>query len=114
MRVGSPAFGETVTIVRVSEGTVDEWGDPVGGVEERFVVPGCAVAPLKQGENATADGAVLLDGFTVYMPVGTDVLASDLVEVRGGTYHVDGVPGVWVNPYSSGYPGGVEVVVRGS
>lgn len=114
MRLGDPSFGETVTIVRVSGGGEDEWGDPISGVEERTPVPGCAVAPLKQGENATTDGAVLLDGFTVYLPLGVDVQATDLLEIRGLGFHVDGVPGVWVNPYSTAYPRGVEVVVRRS
>lgn len=114
MSLGTPAFGEPVTVVRVTSGEPDEWGDATDPVEERTVVEGCAVAPLKQGENATTDGAVLLDGFTVYMPYGTDVAASDLLEIRGLVFSVDGVPGVWVNPYSAAYPRGVEVVVRRS
>lgn len=114
MRVGSPGFGETVTIVRVSGGGQDDWGDPIEATESRSDVEGCAVAPLKQGEDASPDGAVVLDGFTVYMPFGTDVRASDTVVVRGLEYHVDGVPGVWSSPYSVGYPRGVEVVVRRS
>lgn len=114
MRVGSPGFGESVTVIRTTDGVADEWGDVSGGEVVRTEIPGCAVAPLKQGEDATADGAVLLDGWTVYLPAGADVTATDLLEVRGLEYHVDGVPGVWVNPYSSGYPGGVEVVVRRS
>lgn len=114
MRVGSPAFGEPVVVVRVTSGEPDEWGDVADPVESRTTVGGCAVAPLKQGENATTDGAVLLDGFTVYMPYGTDVTASDLLEIRGLLFSVDGVPGVWVNPYSVSYPRGVEVVVRRS
>jgi hypothetical protein len=114
VRLGGPGFGETVVVVRMGGATVDEWGDTVGGVEERFPIVGCAFAPLKQGENASPDGAALLDGFTVYMPYGADVTANDLLEIRGRLFHVDGVPGVWVNPYSVAYPRGVEVVVRGS
>lgn len=114
MRVGSPGFGEPVVVVRTTGGGEDDWGDPTPGVATRTTVHGCAVAPLKQGEDASPDGAELLDGWTVYLPFGADVRASDLLEVRGREYHVDGVPGVWVNPYSSAYPRGVEVVVRGS
>jgi len=112
VRVGSPGFGEPVVVIRMVGGGEDDYGDPLPSEESRTTVEHCAVAPLKLDEDRDTDGARVLDGFTVYLPHGTDVLASDLLEVRGGVYHVDGVPGVWVNPYSVSHPRGVEVVLR--
>lgn len=114
MRVGSPGFGEPVVVIRAVGGGEDDYGDPLPSEESRTTVDNCAVAPLKLDEDSDTDGTRLLDGFTVYLPHGTDVLASDLLEVRGRVCHVDGVPGVWVSPYSASHPRGVEVVVRRS
>lgn len=114
VRVGSPGFGEPVVVIRSVGGGEDDYGDPLPDEESRTTIDHCAVAPLKSDEDSDTDGSRVLDGFTVFLPHGVDVLASDLLEVRGGVYHVDGVPGVWVNPYSSAHPRGVEVVVRRS
>lgn len=116
MRAGSPGFGETVTVLHMVDPEHDAWGDlkPGTGIVVEIEVPGCAVAPLKQGEDASPDGAVVLDGWTLYMPFGSAIGADDSVIVRDLEYHVDGVPGVWSNPYNLGYPRGVEVVVRRS
>lgn len=114
VRVGDAGFGEPVVVVRVVGGGADDYGDPLPATEQRTTVDGCAVAPLKVAEDVDTDGARLLDGWTVYMPHGTDVVASDSLEVRGVDYPVDGVPGVWVNPYSAAHPRGVEVIVRRS
>jgi hypothetical protein len=114
--LGDPSFGETLRVVRTTTAEYDDYGDliPGTGVETRTPVEGCAVAPLKDGEDQDVDGVRIVDGWSVYLPFGTDLVASDLVEVRGVDYHVDGVPGVWVNPYSPAHPRGVEVVVRRS
>lgn len=113
MRVGDPGFGEMVEIIRTTTGVGDD-GYPVEGSEKTWTVSGCAVAPLKIGEDASPDGNAILDGFTVYMPLGTDITGEDSMRVRGGLYRVDGEPGAWVNPYSPSNPCGIEVVVRGA
>lgn len=112
VRVGSPGFGESVVVVRVAGGGDDDWGDPLPGVEMRTSIDGCAVAPLKSDESASIEGPRLIDGFTVYAPLGADIASGDVLEVRGGLYHVDGAPGVWMNPYSAAYPSGVEAICR--
>lgn len=112
VRVGSPGFGESVVVVRVVEASQDDWGDVSTGVELRTTVAGCAVAPLKSDESSSTDGSRLVDGWTVYAPLGSDILAGDVLEVRGESYPVDGTPGAWLNPYSPSYPSGVEVICR--
>lgn len=113
-RVGWPGFGESVFVVRVTGGGTDDWGDPVPGTESRTEIPNCAVAPLKSDESSTTDGPRLIDGWTVFAPLGSDILAGDSLEVRGVVYPVDGSPGVWSNPYNPQHPSGVEVIVRRS
>lgn len=112
VRVGSPGFGESVVVVRTSGGEPDDWGDPTEAVETRETINGCAVAPLKSDESSSADGPRLIDGWTVYAPLGSDIAAGDVLEVRGELYPVDGSPGAWLNPYSPAYPSGVEVICR--
>lgn len=112
VRVGSPGFGESVVVVRSTGGAVDDWGDVTPGVESRTTINGCAVAPLKSDESSSADGPRLIDGWTVYAPLGSDITAGDVLEVRGEAYPVDGTPGSWINPYSPSYPSGVEVICR--
>ena len=84
--------GETVTIVRPA-GT-DDWGDPIPGSGAETDVAGCMVQPRTSTElNDSRDTVVI--GLTVWMPPGTDVLATDRMRVGGREFAVNGEPFRW-------------------
>lgn len=103
--------GETVTILRPGTPTTDRYGNPVAGADVRIDVEGCAVAPRQAGDATEQGRQGVIVGMTVYFPSGTDVRATDRLEVRGETHVVEGDPGRWVSPFTS-VERGVEVATR--
>lgn len=59
--------------------------------EPHHAVEGCIVTPRTSTEEGK--GEVVIEGFNVFAPPGSDVLFSDQVELRGERYDVEGVPG---------------------
>ena len=104
-------FGVTVTLV--DRQTVrDQYGNTTV-TETRTAVPDCAVAPRTAGtgdDNEQGRTAVII-GLTAYLPYGVDVDSADLIEIDGRAYEVDGMPGVWANPFTGSQPG-IEVALR--
>lgn len=101
-------FAQTVTLVkRVKSGT-DGLGNDVFTTTTTDVPgafnPGTS-AELVQGQD------VVTTQPTVYLPAGTDVVATDAVQVAGEQFEVDGSPNVWTNPFT-GWAPGVEVKLR--
>ena len=90
---------QTITIVKpgttTSRGsTVYDWERPVSSTD----IAGCSVQPASTG--LSQDGRVLgiYDGWTVYIPEGTDVKAGDHIEFEGETYAINGEPRKWTGP----------------
>ena len=90
---------QTITIVKpgttTSRGsTVYDWEHPVSSTD----IAGCSVQPASTG--LSQDGRVLgiYDGWTVYIPEGTDVKAGDHIEFEGETYAINGEPRKWTGP----------------
>lgn len=86
---------QEVTILRpgttISRGsTVYDWSSP-----QSWVVGNCSVQPASTG--LSQDGRVLgiSEGFTVYLPPGTDVKAGDRVVFEDETYTIIGKPKPW-------------------
>ena len=86
---------QEVTILRpgttTSRGsTVYDWSSP-----QSWMVDNCSVQPASTG--LSQDGRVLgiSEGFTVYLPPGTDVEAGDRVVFEGETYTIIGKPKTW-------------------
>lgn len=86
---------QEVTILRpgttTSRGsTVYDWSSP-----QSWVVDNCSVQPASTG--LSQDGRVLgiSEGFTVYLPPGTDVEEGDRVVFEGETYTIIGKPKTW-------------------
>lgn len=107
-------YGESVTVLRGTpvtdpysgEETGTDWSTPTA-----TVVTDCGVAPRLTPESPANDRTLIIEGYTVFMPYGTDVLATDRVVVRGDTYDVDGDVGVWRNPFT-GWEPGIEVNLK--
>jgi hypothetical protein len=88
--------GETVTILRPGTSTTtDVYGNPVPGADTRTDVTGCLVAPRLQGDATEAGRQGVIIGTTVYFPTGTEVRATDRLEVRGEVHLIEGDPGWW-------------------
>lgn len=104
-------IGEIVTILRAGAPTVDRYGNETPGVDTRTDVDGCAVAPRLAGD-ATAQGRQgVIVGTTVYFPAGTDVRATDRLEVRSELHTILGDPGLWRSPFT-GWEPGIEVATQ--
>lgn len=84
------AVRETVTIIRKAK--VDKL-KPASGPTAEIDVKRCVVLPRASNENG--GGWVQESGWTIYAPVGSDFRPDDMVRVRGLTYAVEGVPGVF-------------------
>lgn len=88
--------GETVTILRPGPPTQDRYGNDVPGPDVRIDVDGCLVAPRPAGDVTGEGRQGVIVGTTVYFPKGTDVRATDRLEVRGETHTIEGDPGWWM------------------
>lgn len=110
--------GETITVIRPVVGVgYDEAGDPIPGTPTTFTVDGVGVAPGKFDEVQQAWGFSAENEFTLYLPFGTDLRATDLVTLRGVSgYQVvaDARTVDWRSPFTDWEPGTVAVVRRAS
>jgi head-tail adaptor len=98
------AHGETVTAKRAPL-VADEYGNQVRDWSNAAAIPhdGCAVAQGAKGsatEDLTGDRDPIISDRIVVMPSGTDVVATDRLQVRGREYEVVGEPFDWVNPFT--------------
>lgn len=100
-----------VTRVRPNPGGVDEYGDPVESTDDTFELDGCAVAPRTSGDITDRGRSGVVVGLTLYAPHGTDVRHTDLFDIDGTRYEVDGEDGSWLSPYT-GWAAGIEVALR--
>jgi hypothetical protein len=82
---------DTVTVLRGL--SRDNWGDQEGA-DTGTDVSGCSVQPSAASES-TDTGELLITNLTVYLPAGTDILATDRVRWLGDVYAVNGKPAVW-------------------
>lgn len=103
--------GETATVKRavlVDDGRGNQVFDWPNATSTPY--PRCAVALGRDvAEIFTGDRDAVPSDLVVFMPAGTDVVATDRLEVRGRTYEVDGEPFDWISPFSGT---GFGVVVR--
>lgn len=111
--------GETITITRLGAVTsgYDDAGDPNRAAPSTFDVTDVGVAPITSDESAELFGDVAENGYTLYLPYGTELLATDRVTVRGvaGWQVVGDARTVdWRSPFSGWTPGTVAIVRRAS
>lgn len=110
---------ETVTVTRpgAPTGSYDEQGNPVMGAASTIPVEAIAVAPLEPQESAELFGPENNGGYRLFLPTGTGLESTDLVEVRGESgFQVWGDAGLvsWRSPFTDWTPGDVAVVRRSS
>jgi hypothetical protein len=100
---------EQVVILRTGPPSQDRYGNDIPGATTRYEIDDCLVAPRLAGDAGEGGRQGVIVGTTVYFPKGTDVRASDQLEVRGETHTIEGDPGWW-----RGAPGrwDVEVATR--
>lgn len=82
----------TVTASGRRNDTTVDWSDPTD-----TPVSDCLIAPRSSSEDNDGRTGVIV-GVTVYMPTGTDVVATDRLVIRGVEHDVDGEPGDWRTP----------------
>ena len=85
------------TIIRIRPGTKTSRGSTIPDWEhaDTLEIGGCSVQPASTG--LSQDGRVLgiSEGFTIYLPPGSDVQAGDRIEVDGKFYTINGEPKAW-------------------
>lgn len=77
--------------VKMSRGSeVPDWSNP-----SELVISGCSIQPTSTG--LSQDGRVLgiNEGYTVYLPPGSDIKAGDRVSFGGNVYTINGEPKAW-------------------
>lgn len=92
-----PSFAnQTITVIRpkykdVRGSLVPDWEN----TEEPFDIHGCSVQPAST--SLSQDGRILgiSDGWTAYLPEGSDVKAGDHIVFDGNTYEINGEPRIW-------------------
>lgn len=82
---------DTITVVR---GPLrDNWGDRTG-TQASHDIAGCSVQPGSAVEQ-TSQGEMLVTNLTVFLPGGSDILATDWVRWAGQLWQVNGDPARW-------------------
>lgn len=83
----------TITVVRKPRGNWLETGP--AAAEARHDITGCVILPRSSYEAER--GWVIVDGRQIIAPYGSDVVATDQVEIDGELWDVDGAPGDYEN-----------------
>ena len=88
------------TITRIRPGTRELRGStvPDWSSVSKAEISGCSVQPSATG--LSQDGRILgiNEGFTCYLPPGSDVRAGDRISWNGETYTIMGKPQDWQSP----------------
>lgn len=98
-----PSFvSQSITVVRPgskeSRGSiVPDWSP--SAITEKTIT-GCSVQPAST--SLSLDGRVLglSEGWTAYLPEGSDVQAGDHIIFEGNTYEINGEPRIWTGAFT--------------
>jgi hypothetical protein len=99
------------TVVRVRPLGYDDNGDPIAGEPNRLAIDGCAVAPRSTSDITDRGRHGVIVGLSLFTPYGADIVHSDLLEVDGVTYEVDGEAGPWKSPFTQ-WEAGMEIALK--
>lgn len=88
------------SVTRKRPGSTTERGQtiPDWSTANELVIGGCSVQP--SATSLDQDGRVLgiSDGYTAYLPAGSDVVAGDHIVYDGKEFAIDGEPRPWISP----------------
>lgn len=105
-----PGANQTITVIRVGPSPGDDdYGNPLPGELEPHDITGCSFQPLlgvASMENVSQTFDQVMTRWRFFAPAGSDVVASDHIQVDGVDYQVDGDPVTW--PDVNGLPHHVE------
>lgn len=100
-------FGITITVLRQ---TVDNFGNRTDGASH--TIDDCCFAPRGTPTEAVGDQDTVTYSDTVFAPFGSDVLATDRIQLPDGSvWEVDGAPGNWQSPFT-GSRAGMQIVLK--
>lgn len=85
------------TVTRLRGRSRDNFGN-LQGSDSELDIGGCSVQPLG-GAEQTDRGESVQSNLAVYMPDGSDVVATDRVRWQGSVYAVNGPPAVWAGSH---------------
>lgn len=105
--------GETVTRIRAgaSAGN-DRYGNPIPGTPAETTIAGAFFAPGGTQEPVQTGRAAVIAEPEVYFPgLWPDIVPTDRLRIRGAVYEVQGDPGDWESPWSTGL-GGLAVRLK--
>jgi hypothetical protein len=102
--------GETVTIRRRSETSVDDFGNPVYSTTT-ITVKDALVAFGSTDEPVDAERNAIDSKITIYLPNGTTVQDGDIFIIRNTNWVQDGQYQSWVSPFTS-FEAGTVVQLR--
>lgn len=95
-----PSFAnQTITVARAKTTTTSRGSEvPDWTNTDKTTVTGCSIQPAST--SLSQDGRILgiADGWTAYVPEGTDVKAGDRIEFDGQTFEINGEPRKWTGP----------------
>jgi len=77
--------------------TETDWqGDPVGNAPAAYTIAGCQSWPRMSSEDSTR-GEIIIEGLNLFVPPNKKrpIDATDVLELDGEDYEVEGVPGVF-------------------
>lgn len=101
----------TIIRIRRTPGDLDRYGDPATSTETRTTMDGWAVAPRSSSDITDRGRAGVIVGLSLYTPYGADLLQTDLIEVDGELFEIEGTVGKWKSPLSS-WEAGTETALR--
>ena len=88
------------TVTRIRPGTIERRGstEPDWSNATELEISGCSMQP--GSTTLSMDGRVLgiSDGYTCYMPPGSDVMEGDKIRFGGNDYQIKGAPRAWISP----------------
>lgn len=89
------------TIIRVSPGGTDAYGDPIASTETTHTID-AAIAPRTSDDVDGLGRNGVVVGLELFCTdPNADLLRTDLVEYRGERWEIDGEIGVWESPFGA-------------
>lgn len=98
--LGNPFATETVTVLRAAtvidpysgESVSSDWDNAT----ETDLTTLAPAEPRPSNEPVQNARNAVVDGWTIYLPQGSDVVSSDRLRVRGAVYSILGEPADWL------------------